>query len=183
MGRKRRGKRELRRWRAGLLAGLLGFTVPTAAAAELSRGEAIRLLWQGFGGMPYDRTAHPFGDVFSLPDPLPEAIAWAYGTGLTQGCGGGRFAPERPLTRAEGATLLRRAATHLGRDTFLPDGASECNDGEEATIWGGDDLYWACISGVLPWTEGGLFSPTATVEEETWRDCLDRIGYTSPMAP
>ena len=108
------------------------------------------MLWQSAGAVPYDKTAHPFTDL-SLRDDLSQAAGWAYGLGLVKGVGDGLFAPDRPMTREELATLLRRNDALLGLDTWLPDGAALCNDYADISPWADDSLYWACIMGRMDW--------------------------------
>lgn len=142
---------------------LLCFLLPAAHAEELplTRGNFLLLLWESQGAIPFDKTAHPFAD---LPDDAQaQAVAWGFHEGLVRGVGSFQFAPDRPLTRLECAVFLRRLHAHLGLDTFLPDGASLCNDNETITLWSGDDLYWACITGVIPWQEDGTLSPHSPV--------------------
>lgn len=54
-----------------------------------------------------DDDAHEFTDV---PDNLPhvEGISWLSATGVTRGCKQGKFCPNKPVTRAEFATLAGR---------------------------------------------------------------------------
>lgn len=118
--------------------------------APVSRGEALLLLWQSAGAAPYDKTAHPFTDLMGR-DGLAQAAGWAYELGLVKGVGDGLFAPDRPMTREELATLLRRNDALLGRDTWLPDGAAGCNDYADISPWADDSLYWACIMGRMEW--------------------------------
>ena len=67
------------------------------------------------------------------------------------------------MTREELAVTLRRYARILGRDTFLPAGAAECNDYADISPWADDSLYWACDAGVLNWSEGGRLDPGGTL--------------------
>lgn len=145
--------------RLACLALGLSFLLSTASAAEASReeapvtrGEVLLLLWQSAGAVPYDMTAHPFTDLASR-DGLAQAAGWAYEQGLIKGVGDGLFAPDRPMTREELATLLRRNDALLGRDTWLPDGAALCNDYADISPWADDSLYWACIMGRMDWRE------------------------------
>lgn len=139
------------------LALCLCFLLSYAPAAEtsseeapVSRGEVLLLLWQSAGAVPYDKTAHPFTDLMGR-DGLAQAAGWAYELGLVKGVGDGLFAPDRPMTREELATLLRRNDALLGRDTWLPDGAAGCNDYADISPWADDSLYWACIMGRMEW--------------------------------
>jgi len=153
-----------------LLAAL--FLLPArAAGAPVTRGQFALLLWESQGGVPFDKTAHPFSD---LPeDGQAQAVAWAWDLGLVKGVGGDRFAPDRPLTRLECAVLLRRLDRYLGLDPFLPAGAAACNDYADTTPWAGDDLYWACITARMDWQEGRL-APQGSVSQEEASELLLR---------
>ena len=154
----------MKRSALSLILLLLWFPSIPAYAADppVTRGQFAVLLWQSEGGVPFDKTAHPFTD---LPDDEEaQAVAWAYNAGLVQGVGGGLFAPGRSLSRQECATLLRRLDRYLGFAPFLPDGAALCNDYEGVDLWAGDDLYWACITGRMGWLDNRL-APLAPVSQ------------------
>lgn len=140
-----------------------------AAEAPATRGQFLLLLWESLGSVPFDKNAHPFTDLTDQDQ--AQAAAWAYDEGLILGVGSGLFAPQRPITRTECALLLRRREALLGRDTFLPDGAAACNDYEGVLPWAGDALYWACITGHMPWQEGRL-APEATLTPDQARQLL-----------
>ncbi len=121
-----------------------------AAESPVTRGQCLLFLWQSAGGVPYDITAHPFTDLDGR-DELAQAAGWAYDQGLIKGVGDSLFAPDRPLTREECATLLRRYDASRGLDVWLPDGAAACNDYADISPWADDSLYWACIMGRMDW--------------------------------
>lgn len=157
---------------------LLTLLVPTAHCASITRGEFALLLWRQEGGLPWDKTAHPFPDVEQ--DALAQAVAWGYERGIWLGTGDGLFAPERPLTRAECAAVLRRLDRSLGRDVFLPDGASICNDREDLPSWADDSLYWACITQRMSWRQGRL-SPEGDVTQAQAVRWTDPEGGSEPV--
>lgn len=147
-----------------LLLTLLLLPLSAAGAGPTTRGEFLVLLWESQGAVPFDKTSHPFAD---LPDDAQsQAVAWAWNEGLVKGVGGFRFAPDRLLTREECAVFLRRLHARLGLDVFLPQGATLCNDYEGVNLWAGDDLYWACITGQMPWLENRLAPQEAVTQEE-----------------
>ena len=97
-----------------------------AAAPPAARMDLAVLLWESAGAVPF-AAGGAFSDV-ARNDDGATAAAWCREAGLLLGTGDGRFSPDRPLTREELAVALRRYARILGRDTFLPAGAAECND-------------------------------------------------------
>lgn len=153
---------------------LLTLILP-AAAAELpvTRAKFVQALWACSGSVPYDGNG-PFSDV-PLDHPAATAVAWAHDLGVVRGTGGELFTPDRPITREEAAMLLRRYASHLGRDTFLPDGPSLCNDNEGISPWADDSLYWATQTGLLEWAPGGLLDPHGTFTTQQMDAVLSRF--------
>ena len=132
-----------------------------AAAPPAARMDLAVLLWESAGAVPF-AAGGAFSDV-ARNDDGATAAAWCREAGLLLGTGDGRFSPDRPLTREELAVALRRYARILGRDTFLPAGAAECNDYADISPWEDDSLYWACDAGVLNWSEGGRLDPGGTL--------------------
>ena len=143
---------------------LLLWSIPALGSEPpVTRGEFLVLIWESQGCVPFDKTAHPFAD---LPeDAQAQAVAWAWDQGLVKGVGNFLFAPDRPITRQECAVLLRRLDLRLGFDPFLPSGAALCNDNEGIDAWAGDDLYWACITGRMPWQNDRL-APQGLVDAQ-----------------
>ena len=71
-----------------------------------TRGQAVTFLARALGALPQSRavfTDVPAGSYYE------DAVSWAAETGVTQGVGGGRFAPDDPCTRAQIVTFLYRA--------------------------------------------------------------------------
>lgn len=153
-----------------------GTEAPVLQGGEtpITRGDFALLLWQSAGGTSYDVSALPFSDV-PKDDDCAQAVCWAYDLGLTQGVGEGRFAPDRPLTREEWATLLRREDARQGRDTWFPD-AGICNDFQDISPWADDSLYWACSTSRIGWKDDRL-APLAPVTE------AEAAASLSPNAP
>lgn len=139
-----------------------------AAPAAVTRGEFVVLLWESAGAVPGD-AAQGFSDV-GKDDDCSTAVGWAAEHRLVLGTGGGRFEPDRPITREEAAVLLRRWAALQGRDTFLPDGVAACNDYADTSPWADDSLYWATDTGLLEWSPGGRLDPAGTLTPDQAAD-------------
>ena len=163
-----------------LLLFLLLFPRARAAAlpAAVTRGEFVILLWESAGAVPGD-AAQGFSDV-GKDDDCSTAVGWAAEHRLVLGTGGGRFEPDRPITREEAAVLLRRWAALQGRDTFLPDGVAACNDYADTSPWADDSLYWATDTGLLEWSPGGRLDPAGTLTPDQAADIFYRFRCEQP---
>lgn len=154
---------------AALLIVLLFVSVCAGAAeAPATRGDFVAALWTADSGVPV-LVPTAFSDV-GPNETYTEGVSWAYERSLALGVGDGLFLPERPITREEAATILRRYCAWMGWDTFLPDGVAECNDYEGISPWADDSLYWATDVGLIEWSQGGRLDPlgplTATQVEQ-----------------
>lgn len=162
---------------AFLLATFLLFypALPMARADEppVTRAAFVESLWRQLGALPFEDT-FAFSDVPSEQS-YTNAICWAYYEGLVKGVGGCLFAPDRPITREEAATLLRRAAGYLGRSTATTSNVAECNDYADISPWADDSLYWATESGLIGWAEGGLRAPLGTLTPTETADIFQRF--------
>ena len=156
-----------------LLPLCVSITLASAAAPPVTRAQFVTALWEYAGALPYDANS-PFTDV-SRNDDGATAISWASDLGVVSGTGGGAFSPSRPITREEAAVLLRRYASYLGRDTFLPDGLAACNDYEGVSPWADDSLYWATDCGLIDWSPGGLLDPQGVLSPDQLAATLDRF--------
>ena len=61
------------------------------------------------GGVPFDKTAHPFTDISD--DWVAQAVAWAVANGITKGATDTTFAPESICQRGQIAVFLYNAVT------------------------------------------------------------------------
>ena len=149
-----------------------------AAPAAVTRGEFVVLLWESAGAVPGD-AAQGFSDVLK-DDDCSTAVGWAAERRLVLGTGGGRFEPDRPITREEAAVLLRRWAALQGRDTFLTDGVAACNDYADISPWADDSLYWATDTGLLEWSPGGRLDPGGTLTPSEAAGIFHRFRCEQP---
>lgn len=152
-----------------------------AAEAPVTRGTFITALWQADGSVP-PLVPVNFSDV-GQNDPWTEGVGWAQAGGLVLGTGQGCFEPGRPITREEAATILRRYWAWQGRDTFLPDGVAECNDGEDISSWADDSLYWACDAKLIAWSEQGRLDPLGGITPTQLTQILYRAVGGGPAPP
>lgn len=149
------------------------------AETPVTRAQFCALLWQSLGATPALLT-QSYCDVTQSTDHAG-AISWLDEEGLISGTGNGQFSPLRPITREEGAVLLRRAALWLGRDAWFPDGPSRCNDYEGISPWADDSLYWATGIGLIPWSPGGRLDPLGTFSPAQAQAVLDTFSEGPPV--
>ena len=101
------------------------------------------------------------GDFTDVPEDAyyAEAVDWAAEQEITTGRGGGLFAPDATVTRAEAVTFLWRMAGRpepSGAETFA-DVESDPNNS-----WYRTAVQWAVEQEITNGTGGGNFSPTVT---------------------
>lgn len=103
--------------RAAGLCGAFGLLLGTGADtfdpdAAVSRAMAATVLYR-LAGYPGGAGEAPFSDVAGDAW-YARAAAWAAQAGVVLGVGGGRFAPDRAVTRAEFLTMLERCGYAVG---------------------------------------------------------------------
>lgn len=114
--------------------------------------------WNGDvdGEFAYQHFDTPFRDV-APGDWCFEAVTWMVNTRLMEGVGGGYFAPQGTVSRAEIAALLQNLSTgRMGESYPLP---RDVSPGD----WYADAARWALWSGVLPGVSRDSFSGNGTV--------------------
>ena len=87
-------------------------------------------------------------------------VEWAVKTGVTQGMGGGMFAPNTPVTREQMAALIIRYADAAG--AALPDGANvraSFRDAGSISDWAYESVDRMRATGLLSGDELGNFNP------------------------
>jgi hypothetical protein len=92
-------------------------------------------------------------------------ILWLAGEGLTQGCGGGKYCPERTLTRGEAAAFLHRAMN-------LPDGPAVFSDTAGHTH--ARAIHAVAAAGITSGCGGGKFCPDAALTRAQMASFLSR---------
>lgn len=78
-----------------------------------TRGEAMLYFWR-HAGSPAPETDAVFDDVDPAAD-YARAVSWAVETGITEGTADASFSPDRPCTRGQIVTLLRRSLVEEAR--------------------------------------------------------------------
>ena len=132
-----------------LQTGLMSGTSRTQFSPDrtTTRGMIVTILYR-LAGAPAVNTAAPYTDV-AADSYCADAAAWAAQTGVAAGIGGGRFAPQRGITRAELAAMLYRFAKWQGGvansvakiadETAFTDAAQIPEYAREAAAWAAEN--------------------------------------------
>lgn len=82
--------------------------------SAVTRAQMVTMLYR-MAGSPTVSGDMPFDDV---PESAKyhDAVKWAYKSGITIGCGYGKFEPDELVTREQTCAFLTRYAEHLGKD-------------------------------------------------------------------
>lgn len=82
--------------------------------SAVTRAQLVTMLYR-MAGSPTVSGDMPFDDV---PEGAKyhDAVKWAYKSGITIGCGYGKFEPDELVTREQTCAFLTRYAEHLGKD-------------------------------------------------------------------
>ena len=134
--------------------------------------------WYAFAGNPNASvggfsgfTPLPFSDIAASP--FRDDIMWLADSGITGGCGGGRFCPDDAVTRSQMASFLVRAlglSAGAGANLFTDDNGSI----HEA------DINILATSGITGGCGSGRFCPNSFVTRQEMASFLTRaLGLTA----
>ena len=121
----------------------------------------------------------PAGKWYSAP------VAWACETGVTGGIGGGKFAPDKPITREEFVTMLRKFAALTGYPAEAGETAlGSFPDAGDVSKWAKKAMVWAFEKGVISGSKGadGIYLlPKADATREQAAQMMVRLLETKPV--
>ncbi len=129
-------------------------------------------------GMPFEGS-NPFTDV-PAQSWYTDAVAWAAEKKIVNGVGGGRFAPEAPLTREQLVTILYRM---YGAEDDAP-ALRGYPDAGDVSQWADAAVRWAVAEGILrgvPHSDGRTcLDPGSPVTRAQAATLLLRIALRGP---
>ena len=151
----------------GLMAGTGADTF--APDVQLTRAMLAQILY-AISGRPQGAEGS-FSDV--APDSWYAAAAnWAQAQGIMQGVGGGRFAPDRLLTREQLALILYQYTGGAGREG---EPLSACTDAGSISAWAEPAAEWAVANGLLSLRSSGKLDPAGAVTRGECAAVLRRL--------
>ena len=132
-----------------------------APNATLTRGMLVTTLYR-LVGEPAVKEAASFTDV-ETNRYYSKAIAWAESNSIAQGMGGGKFAPNAPVTREQTATFLYRYVTEYQKQEPAK-GAdlSQYTDAGAISPFAKAAMAWATAEGFLQGYGDGTVGPQDT---------------------
>lgn len=155
-----------------LMLGVLPIGAAAAEGPALKRSEIVLRLWELEGSPIPTLTESPYLDV-NAEDACYAAVLWASEIGLTDGVGGGRFAPAEEASRAQLAAFLWKRA---GK----PEAASQLPFSDTAeNAWYAPALQWALSAGVID--AAAEFFPTSAAYPEDLAAMLGRLGQPDAL--
>lgn len=134
-----------------------------APDAELTRATVVTALWR-LAGSP-DLSSLPRFDDVPVGAWYERAVAWARDAGVVFGVTPELFAPDKPITREQLATMLYRFAQYAGT---LRDAAGSIDafpDASRVSDWAKDAMAWAVSSDLIKGIAGRL-RPDGTATRE-----------------
>lgn len=130
--------------------GLFSGTAPDAFSpdAPMTRAMLVTVLYR-HNGSPSASGSNPFTDVKSGAW-YYDAVLWASTKGIVGGVGGGKFAPDDPVTREQLAVILYRYTVYrkISVSYQTPDW-SRFGDKNKVSSWAITAMQWATANGLI----------------------------------
>ena len=157
----------------GLLSGDKAYTF--GASKALTRAQVAQALYN-LAGQPKTELTDSFSDV-PVTHQARTAIAWAEKTGIMEGVGGGKFSPDRSVTRQEAATLLTRQRKLSGEDTTADSAiVKDFTDGGTIADWAAAGVAYCAKTGLVQGKPGKVFAPKSTITRAEMATIMQRIA-------
>ena len=145
-------------------------------AGTVTRAMITVILYR-LSGVTWTGKASDFTDV---PENIwyAQAVAWAESCGVAEGVGGGRFAPDEPVTREQLAAMLYRYARLNGYDVngaAVLDGFTDAGD---VSAWAKAAVRWAVKNGLLEGSTGNRLLPGDGAQRAEAAALIQRFAET-----
>lgn len=116
------------------------------AEIAMTRGMAVEVLYR-LSGAEVDENAS-FEDV-AKDAYYSKAISWAKNSGIVEGIGDNKFAPDREITREEYVTILYRYADFMDEDVTAEFDLQDYTDNEQISKSALESFKWAIQNGIV----------------------------------
>ena len=96
------------------------------------------------------------------------------------GVGGGKFSPDRSVTRQEAATLLTRQRKLSGEDIAADSSiVKQFTDGGTIADWAAAGVAYCAKTGLVQGKPGKVFAPKSTITARRWRPSCSALQHDS----
>jgi hypothetical protein len=150
--------------------GIVNPANPVKPDKPISRADFIKMLVLGTYLPPKTVTKATFSDV-GLSSPYLGYIEQAYARGIVKGTGG-RFLPDKPITRQEAAVILVKALKSENRIGSVEIKETAFKDKNQIASWAAPDVKLAAQLGYIKGANG-YFKPASNI---TWAEAAAMIS-------
>lgn len=149
-----------------------------SVSAPATRGQLAAILHR-MAGQPAPAAAAGFQDV-AADAYYRDAVAWAAERGIVSGYAGGRFAPDRPVTREQLAAFLFRYANAQDMAAAADTGAlKDFTDRSAVSAYAVEPLSWAVEQGLVNGYADGRLNPQGQATRAQIAAILSRFHRAS----
>ena len=160
-------------------------TSPTTFSPDrnITRAEFVTFLYRSEAPSFVSSIIH-FNDVANPSQFFFDSVNWAFENGLVVGTGGGRFEPNRNITREEMAIILYRFAYYQNR-TITPTtiALNRFNDGYKVSAFAQESVLWAVSTGILRGEHNLRLNPVGFATRAEAIIVIHRYIFNQPYTP
>lgn len=128
-----------------------------APDSNLTRAQMITILYR-LEGSPAVSGKLAFSDV-DADAYYADAVLWATENDITEGIGGGRFAPHYSLSRQEMVTFIMRYVEYLGEDVSMRESLDGFADADKVSAFAKDAMQWALAVELVEGVDANHLAP------------------------
>ncbi|MBQ4517142.1 MAG: S-layer homology domain-containing protein [Clostridia bacterium] len=125
--------------------------------SSLTRGMLVTILYR-FEGSPSSMT-YGFSDV-PRTEWYTKSVDWAASTGIVNGVGDNRFAPDEPVTREQITVIFYNYSKYKKMDLTAKSDLSSFADSEKISSWATTAFEWAVSSGLISGKDNSMLDPS-----------------------
>lgn len=142
--------------------------------SQMTRGMLVTALARLDGVDLTQYSGSSFSDV-PADSWYSRAVAWASESGVVNGIGGNRFAPEERITREEIAAMIRRYMGHMGLSLEPGTAGPTFVDGSSVSNWANDAVEAMRQLGIVLGRPDGRFDPQGDATRAECSAMLQRL--------
>ncbi len=142
----------------GLFEGISDQLFAPSSSMTRAMFATVLMRYEKAAGKEVDGYTNSFSDVAS-GSWYEKGVAWASGTGVVNGVGEGKFAPNANITREQLAVMMYRYADYLKLDTSAKASTLSFTDSADISDYAADALAWAYEKGIMTGKTGNRLDP------------------------